>query len=689
MKKIIKMLFAVIIAVVGVVVIASCDENSKVKTYTVTFVTNGGNKVDAQTVEDGKLATKPADPTRDGYEFGGWFTDTALSVEYDFATPVVMNIKLYAGWSENEVEKITLVSSVSQNSNLLAFENNKAEKVNKRTEFIDRTGKYLVGTDNPFSVKPSVSFISYDPKTKEVTPTVVTEWNYKIDVYHLNSEGVYTNAGENLVEAIDTKLCTVDFTPAAALEDNGEYKIVVTPEGLTDKQLESVTEYQTVIEIDVVPGFNVYNALELAYMENRKNTVDAATEAKDAWVAFKEEKGLDKNYNPANLILQKNISITVNDIPSCFIYHEEDLSKADSDYERTLGSLKDNYFIYAHEFDADEDFNLYGNYFTLSTEELPVVTRESGNITPEGEVISHATLVYFAGKDTNDATIQSINLIGNAPRVENNVKAGGIIFNKTSDAKFLAYNNIAICWFITYMPELTSSEYNIDSCKCYNNFNSFIYNWGGDKLKVVDSEMVGAGGPVIIQDHVHSSDPDGGKPGATVFDNCKIESHVVGTEGWFTVVKAAALVPSIKALDALFTPFGRSFLTSNSDQSLTYLNLIAVVKSGSAQTITAEKIKGNVTINEHTFDYGASANPYLAGLLDTTFGLGAPGFETNTANLNNGIGYGTNTGLFDVTQTQIVDPSNVIFTGDYLAMYYQGMMFILGYGPSGQIYTVE
>lgn len=68
--------------------------------YTVTFKTNGGKEeIKAQTVESGKTATKPADPTKDGNTFGGWFADEALTKAYDFSTPVTADITLYAKWT--------------------------------------------------------------------------------------------------------------------------------------------------------------------------------------------------------------------------------------------------------------------------------------------------------------------------------------------------------------------------------------------------------------------------------------------------------------------------------------------------------------------------------------------------------------------------------------------------------------
>lgn len=68
----------------------------------VSFETGEGSKVDFQTTADGKLV-KPADPTRDGYTFGGWYTDEACTQVYDFSTPVTADLTLYAKWTKNAV----------------------------------------------------------------------------------------------------------------------------------------------------------------------------------------------------------------------------------------------------------------------------------------------------------------------------------------------------------------------------------------------------------------------------------------------------------------------------------------------------------------------------------------------------------------------------------------------------------
>lgn len=65
--------------------------------HTVTFNSNGGSDIPGQ-IRANAAATKPADPTRSGYVFAGWYTDEACTAAYDFTQPVTDNITLYAKW---------------------------------------------------------------------------------------------------------------------------------------------------------------------------------------------------------------------------------------------------------------------------------------------------------------------------------------------------------------------------------------------------------------------------------------------------------------------------------------------------------------------------------------------------------------------------------------------------------------
>ncbi len=67
------------------------------KAFTVTFDSNEGSKVDPQSVTKNEKAKKPADPTRAGYSFDGWYT-TQMAL-YDFESPVTKDFTLYAKWT--------------------------------------------------------------------------------------------------------------------------------------------------------------------------------------------------------------------------------------------------------------------------------------------------------------------------------------------------------------------------------------------------------------------------------------------------------------------------------------------------------------------------------------------------------------------------------------------------------------
>ena len=70
--------------------------------YTVTFDTDGGSNAAQQTVHYSDKAVKPANPTKSGYTFDGWYTEAEHNSEYKFDVPVKKNITLYAKWNVNQ-----------------------------------------------------------------------------------------------------------------------------------------------------------------------------------------------------------------------------------------------------------------------------------------------------------------------------------------------------------------------------------------------------------------------------------------------------------------------------------------------------------------------------------------------------------------------------------------------------------
>lgn len=82
--------------------IAHYEKTPATQTHKVTFddcLESTTNQV--VEVADGGTVARPADPVCEGWTFLGWYTDTQLTQEFDFSTPVTANMTLYAKWQQN------------------------------------------------------------------------------------------------------------------------------------------------------------------------------------------------------------------------------------------------------------------------------------------------------------------------------------------------------------------------------------------------------------------------------------------------------------------------------------------------------------------------------------------------------------------------------------------------------------
>lgn len=70
----------------------------------VSFNTGEGSKVDFQTTAANGSIVKPADPTREGYTFAGWYTDEACTKAYKFDAAVTADMTLYAKWTKKATD---------------------------------------------------------------------------------------------------------------------------------------------------------------------------------------------------------------------------------------------------------------------------------------------------------------------------------------------------------------------------------------------------------------------------------------------------------------------------------------------------------------------------------------------------------------------------------------------------------
>lgn len=73
--------------------------------FTITFDVNGGTSKDPITIEEGSLINI-SEPTRSGYTFIGWYTDSDLSIEFTNTTMPSRNLTLYAKWTPERKETV-------------------------------------------------------------------------------------------------------------------------------------------------------------------------------------------------------------------------------------------------------------------------------------------------------------------------------------------------------------------------------------------------------------------------------------------------------------------------------------------------------------------------------------------------------------------------------------------------------
>ena len=73
----------------------------------VTFDSNGGSNVEPATVKNGDAISAPADPTREGWNFAGWYTKKDgnwAEKPFNFDTLITDNMTLYARWETKLVD---------------------------------------------------------------------------------------------------------------------------------------------------------------------------------------------------------------------------------------------------------------------------------------------------------------------------------------------------------------------------------------------------------------------------------------------------------------------------------------------------------------------------------------------------------------------------------------------------------
>jgi len=147
-------------------------EEVKEDEVTVTFNSNGGSSVANKVIKKGEKVSKPANPTRTGYTFNGWYLDNK---SFNFNTSVEKDITLTAKWTKNQTSSSNNNSSQSQTPS-------KPQEVKKYTVTFNSNGGSSVATQTIVAggkaTKPA------DPKRDGYT---FVNWTHNGGAYNFNS----------------------------------------------------------------------------------------------------------------------------------------------------------------------------------------------------------------------------------------------------------------------------------------------------------------------------------------------------------------------------------------------------------------------------------------------------------------------------------------------------------------------
>lgn len=152
--------------------------------FTVTFDSNGGSTVAAETVSYGETISKPTDPTNSPHNFLGWYNGPSA---FDFSTNVTSNITLTAKWTTTVMSSIRYDSSRPFGSTIMLSGYLILDCINNTFKSYKTTGTvYMSGSYSTTSAS----------KTFNIDDCLITGNIGKTTTYNIGSDGSWTSVAD-------------------------------------------------------------------------------------------------------------------------------------------------------------------------------------------------------------------------------------------------------------------------------------------------------------------------------------------------------------------------------------------------------------------------------------------------------------------------------------------------------------
>lgn len=521
------------------------------------------------------------------------------------------------------VAKKPVVNGFEEPNALSEFKQTNASVGNKEygevgfSSQFEKKAVYVIGDDNKFKLVPTLTVMD-DGQLKSLTAfyskvsiavkngTEYVPLTEKV-ADSLKQTIVSYYEGEVLIATVDTYRGEYQFTADAV---GKEIKISVLPDDTHYDKTANATA--VTLEAKVIDAYNVYEAWQLAVIDDRSGV----------WDNFKAEKGLE-GVRPAAVVLHNDIHIGKDDVPQDFFY----TAAADIIYTNSVTGetktvlagtkyLKDETEIYVRR--GEGDFLLEGNFFTVDVMNFPLVPSPDAYDKCGGADtqyaywgdFSNASLFIFesyayGGYGTTASTvphisIKNLSFIGNAGRDSlldakgELVSAGGLIFLKSrNNAQTAVENTNVVSSFIAMFSDMDATL-SLDAVKCYDSYQNALFLWGKTECTVVDSYLVGAGGPLVLLNSVYRKELTPQWYHAVLdMTNTETESRLTGQELWFASLGATPIVQDQVA------PLLQGLSQAGVDQFIldSKMNIVAaLITNAGSGTDDLSAIVGNVDL---------------------------------------------------------------------------------------------
>lgn len=391
-------------------------------TFNVTFDLNGGDGVapTTQEVEKYKTATSVADPSRQYYNFDGWYTAKEGGERYDWSQPVTSDTTLYAHWSLKPLTYTVRYLDADNNNNQLAADKTVTSPALNYQQVVSESALAITGYRPDANSKSVV--LDYDADNNIITfyyTKKSAQVSYRVD--YVLKDNPTVKVAESKSVTVDGSTISVKESAVTVDKDYLASQLDMTPEQLDDyyalTDVESLTltssSDNNVITFYYVPYDTAHITVNYLDMDGnpivgqaplnttrKKPSQYTVTHKTISGYTYAQSEDSNGDKNKVNYKIDKGDNITIN------LYYQKDLYieavSKEKNYDGIalensgLTDLKDSYKEL-----LETDDSLTGISFTGSQ-----IDAGSSAVTPSIALVSSSTgkarnyyynIIYVAG----------------------------------------------------------------------------------------------------------------------------------------------------------------------------------------------------------------------------------------------------------------------------------------------------